>query len=171
MKSFVPVVLVSLLVLSLAACLEKPDYPLEPQLEYVGFSRFDSASVIDPIGLVHLKFTDGDGNVGLDETDISGVFHPDSAFGSNLFISIFRKENEDFVPASVVNPANVRISPRLSNDDDTPIEGDIDAGVYIPIRNSLDTARTVTIRWEIYLVDRDLNLSNVITTPEFVFER
>jgi hypothetical protein len=63
----------------------------------------------------------------------------------------------------------VRISPRLS-DSDNPIEGDIDASVLYPARTSLDVSDTVTLKWEIYLVDRDFNHSNIITTPEATYE-
>ena len=170
MKKYIPFVLVSLLVLSLASCLKKQDFPDEPQLEYIGFTQFDSVGLADPIGFVSLDFTDGDGNVGLNTEDDSGPFHVDSAYYYNLFIYAFRDVDGEFVEVPVSKPNHVRIEPRLS-DSDNPIEGDIDAGVFIPIRTNTDTAREVTIRWEIYLVDRSFNRSNLITTPEFVFQR
>jgi hypothetical protein len=172
MKNFIPVVFVSLFVLLLGSCLKKLDFPIQPQLEYIGFTQFDSIESSGLIGFVNLKFTDGDGNVGLDSVlDSSGKFAPDSAFENNLFVSIFRKENGEYFPVPVAEDPNVRIAPRLSDEDDQPIEGDIDVGAFIPPRSNTDTAREVTIRWEIYLVDRDLNQSNLIVTPEIVFDR
>ena len=162
--------IISLLVVSvtLISCLPNEDFPKEPVLEYTGFSIADTVNGVDPLGYVHLRFTDGDGNVGLDEADTLGVFHPDSAFGKNLFIFPFKKIGGEFVTAESFAPNHVRIAPRLSDSDD-PMEGDIDAGLFIPAKTALDSFDTVILRWEIYLVDRDRNMSNVITTPEFEF--
>ena len=149
--------------------MKKPDFPNEPQLEYVGFTKYSALSVTDSIGTVHLKFTDGDGNVGLNISDDSGPFHKDSIYSKNLFISPFKKIDGQFVPAFAYTPNHVRISPRLSDTDD-PIEGDIDANVLFPARTASDGSDTVVLRWEIQLVDHELNHSNVITTSEFFYE-
>lgn len=169
MKNYIPVVLVSSLLLLLGSCLKKQDFPDEPQLEYVGFSKATPISATDSIGVVHMTFTDGDGNVGLDIDDNTGRFHIDSIYNSNLFIFPFKKIDGVFEPAFVNLANHVRISPRLSDSND-PIEGDIDASVLYPARTATDASDTVILRWEIYLVDRDFNHSNVITTPEFMYE-
>ena len=169
MKNHISVVLVSLLVLSLGSCLEKQDFPNEPKLEFVGFSQAVPQGAIDSIGVVHLTFTDGDGNLGLNISDSTGRFHPDSFYNTNLFIFPFKKIEGVFAPAFVFTDNHVRISPRLS-DSDNPIEGDIDASVLYPARTSLDVSDTVTLKWEIYLVDRDFNHSNIITSPDATYE-
>lgn len=170
MMKFTPNILVFIILsVGLISCLKNEDYPLEPRLEFKSFSAADSINGFDPIGLVHLKFTDGDGNVGLDESDTLGVFHPDSSFGRNLFIFPFKKVGGEFVEAETFAPNHVRITPRLSDSDD-PIEGDIDAGVFLPAKTAADSLETVILKWQLYLVDRDQKQSNVIETPEFEFE-
>ena len=169
MKISPNIIVLSILSFSLIACLKNEEYPIEPQLEYKGFSITDTVNGIDPLGYVHLGFTDGDGNVGLNESDTIGAFHPDSAFGKNLFIFPFKKIGGEFIAAPTFATNHVRITPRLSDSDD-PIEGDIDGGVFIPAKTALDSFDIVVLRWEVYLVDRDQNQSNVIITPEFEFE-
>ena len=169
MKNHIPIVFVSLLLISLGSCLKKQDFPNEPQLEYVGFTKAIPISATDSIGVVHMTFTDGDGNIGLNISDSTGRFHIDSFYNSNLFIFPYKKIDGVFEPAFVNLANHVRISPRLSESDD-PIEGDIDANVLYPARTAIDVSDTVILRWEIYLVDRELNHSNVIITPEFMYE-
>ena len=169
MKFAPNIVVFAFLSVILISCLKNEQYPLEPQLEFKSVSVADTVNGFDPIGLIHLKFTDGDGNVGLNEADTFGVFHPDSAYGRNLFIFPFKKVGGEFIPAETFVANHVRITPRLSDSDD-PIEGDIDAGVFLPAKTAVDTLDTVTLKWELYLVDRDRNQSNVIETPEFEFE-
>ena len=57
--------LLGLAVLSLAACVKPPEYPIEPELTFLGLSRdsmVQGATLEDSI-LVRLGFTDGDGDI------------------------------------------------------------------------------------------------------------
>jgi hypothetical protein len=56
-----------LLCLGLVACKNRNPFPLEPHLEFVSFEKIDNGQPVDSIALLVLHFTDGDGNIGLDD--------------------------------------------------------------------------------------------------------
>lgn len=75
---------VALTVVLVIGCIKPPDYPDEPQIEYVGLSKNTIAqgngnSPADTLAVV-FSFTDGDGDLGSD-TDSVDVFLTDSRDG------------------------------------------------------------------------------------------
>ncbi len=83
-KRFLPVIklhLIGIALLSLTYCVQPPDYPDEPVIEFV---RLNKSSIAqgnagarpDTLGVI-FSFTDGDGNVGF-ESDSVDVFLTDS---------------------------------------------------------------------------------------------
>jgi hypothetical protein len=75
--------LVLLLALGFAAfsCVQPPDYPVEPELEYIGFNKltFPQGGANAPFDtlVLRLGFTDGDGDLGNDDAAID-IFITDS---------------------------------------------------------------------------------------------
>ena len=159
--------IVSLFALSFAliSCLPNDDFPIEPRLVYKGLSLTDTVDGFTPLGYAHLRFTDGDGNIGMNEDE---QFQYDTVMNRNLFVIPYKKIDGEFILAEVAITNHVQIKPRLSNSED-PLEGDIDVGLSLPSKTFQDTGQTVILRWEIFLVDRDKNKSNVITTEEYEF--
>lgn len=142
-----------------AVACKKPstDFPDVPQIEYVGFeTKGDSATLT-------ISFQDGNGDIGVEEDDLSVDF--------NMFIGYFEKDDtEGWVQQldGLGDPIffRYRIPILEPNGTDKSLEGEIDVLMeptyFHPISPDNDT-----LRYEIYLVDRAENISNVITTPEF----
>jgi hypothetical protein len=68
-------------VVGLANCAKRPDYPIEPVIEYIGISKNlleQGTGYIDSL-VVRFSFTDGDGDLGFPENDPTpSVFFRDS---------------------------------------------------------------------------------------------
>lgn len=80
MKKLFPWVVVSLFVL-VQACIQPPDYPKEPVIEYIGLSKtlMQQGTGYEDSIFVTFSFTDGDGDLGYPESDPTpSVFFRDS---------------------------------------------------------------------------------------------
>lgn len=56
---------VFLLLAGIAACVQPPDYPVEPEIEFVRLSKSEVLQAIDTFTIT-FAYTDGDGDIGLD---------------------------------------------------------------------------------------------------------
>jgi hypothetical protein len=156
--------ILSLLLVSLllSACRKQEKYPVIPAIEFVSLEAND-----DPISgtdvCLTFKFQDGDGDIGLDETDTRPPFDTSSVYYYNCFISYFEKQNGTFVKVELPSTLNMRI-PRLSDENEESISGEI----YLDLYANNPFSPYDTIRYELYIVDRALHHSNTITTTEYV---
>src|SRR5690348_7612546 len=65
---------VFLTVLGYSSCIKKPVYPSEPVIAYKDFIRYGADPTNpDSVELV-VTFTDNEGDIGLEQTDTSGIF-------------------------------------------------------------------------------------------------
>lgn len=145
----------TLLILGLglvSACIKKPDFPIEPKIEFVGLSdnimvqnSFNTDSIV-----VTFSFTDGDGDIGDDTTNIFVIDQRDGFQAAAFSINDIPEEGAS-----------------------RGIEGEISITIYTtccifpdgtpPCTGSL-TYPSDTLIYEIYMVDRAGNESNRITT-------
>ena len=59
-----------LLVLAVCSCQKPVEYPIEPEINYEGFTYLLNAdSTFSGEGIVSFSYTDGDGDLGLDDSD------------------------------------------------------------------------------------------------------
>ena len=66
-RTLIGIVLLALAVLS---CQKPVEYPVEPKITYEGFTYLmNEDSTFTGEGVVSFSYTDGDGDLGLDETD------------------------------------------------------------------------------------------------------
>ncbi|MFK7806396.1 MAG: hypothetical protein AB8F74_01220 [Saprospiraceae bacterium] len=153
-----------LLLLALASCRDPPDYPDEPVIEFVSMSK--NTMIQSPLAaagdfvFVNVSFTDGDGNLGSNNfNDSTRVYYSDMRF----------------TPALPQPPISIPLIPELGSGNG--ISGDITIkipttcclypGVGLPCE-PLAGFPTDTVSYEIYILDRDDNKSNVIQTPPIV---
>jgi hypothetical protein len=155
-----------ILIFFLTSCQQEPKFPDTPEISFVSFEKVDSSTTVDDQGILTLHFQDGDGDIGLDEDDTETPFDTSSIYYYNFFIKYFEKQNGEFVAVELPMTNNARI-PRLSDDVPESIEGDISITLYI---NNY-TSQYDTIRFECYIVDRELHQSNTITTPEIIINK
>jgi hypothetical protein len=158
------IVLLGLIFFGLAACFKSENYPLvpvisNPQVILLG----DSAQV-------SFDFTDGNADLGLGAGDTLGIFAPDSFYYHNIYLSYYEKDdNLGWVPGEDLdrNPVKFRyrIKPIIVSDNTEGIKGKIDVMVEPTYKNSL-SPNSDTVKFEILLIDRALNHSNLIETGE-----
>jgi len=152
----VALVLIGVAVL-VAGCLKHEKFPVEPVIEYKSFEQFgDSASLV-------FKFTDGDGDIGLDEGDNSSPFDTASAFYNNLFLEYFELQEGVWTPVDL--PIRYRIKRITPTGQNKTLEGEIAIAMQgFPASFALlDSGQ---VRYSIQLVDRALHLSNVVLTKD-----
>jgi hypothetical protein len=162
---FLPITILSAFLLN--GCTKEEVFPPEPAISFISFTKKANVTPIDDKGILKIFFTDGDGDLGLDEGDTIAPFDKNSVFYYNFFIKYFEKQHGTFVPVNLPVTFNSRI-PRLeSKGNSKSVKGEIELEVYI---NNPFSAFD-TIQFEASIADRSLNISNVITTPEIIVKK
>ncbi|MEM1320465.1 MAG: hypothetical protein AAGG75_09420 [Bacteroidota bacterium] len=147
-------------ILFVLSCTKPPDYPPEPVIEFKSLSKgFLTQGAFGDTLLLTISFTDGDGNIGDDENRAN-------------FILTDLRDGQAFVtfsaPLIPVQGANNGISGEISVI--------IDAGIPIcclyenglnPCTPSADFP-TDTVIYEVQIMDRDSNMSNIIQTDPII---
>lgn len=148
--------LIFLLGSTLGACLKPEKFPDEPSISYKSFEQFgDSASLT-------ISFTDGDGDVGLDESDSSAPFDTASPYYNNLFVDYEELRNGTWTPITFEIPLCYRIPRITPTGQNKALEGEIAVAIEpwpIVPGNTYDT-----VRFHVRLYDRALNESNRVTS-------
>jgi len=144
--------------ITFVACFKTPEYPIAPTLE------FDSYDVTNPYqsltdGSMFLKFTDGDGDLGLTSND-------DKVNVNSIFIKTVKYNKED--------TSNIPYIPKKGTSD--AISGNIEIKLYQgSLGGLIDESDLLllqkpfdTLVFNIYIKDRAGHVSNVVTTPALV---
>jgi len=152
------------------ACRRFVEYPPEPSISYVGFAvELDTANKAVDYGVLSFSYLDGDGDIGLDESDTVSPFGLGEEYYYNLIVSYFEIQNGDTVRVypltmgsdGVYDTAsfNARI-PRLLEPDQEPrsVEGVMNYRMFI--NNPFSNFDTIMFR--AYIIDRALHKSNEI---------
>jgi len=158
------VVFVGLLV---SSC-KKPDtYPITPEIAYKSFEKIPSSTGIDDKAYLTITFTDGDGDIGLKNSDTLPPYNVNGKYYYNFFIDYYELQGDTFVKIDLPITNNSRIPYIEPNLAELGIKGEIQIELYI--NNIMSSADS--IRYELYIVDRALHKSNVITTPSFYVKK
>lgn len=146
------------------SCEDPEEYPIEPVITFKSLQKFTNLQTgKDTAAVLLFSFTDGDGDIGLNEADTFPPYNPGSEYYSNLFMKYFEKKNGVWTEVVIPFPYNFRvpyITPAGSN---KALSGDIYIDLFLPFGKT-----NLPIRFDLYLVDRALHKSNVITTSELV---
>lgn len=156
-------VLAFLLLLALASCRKYEEYPPEPEIGYVDFVFLvNEETGISENAVLSISYRDGDGDIGLEQSDTLAPYHFTGEYHYNLIIKLFERQNGVFVEMPYA--FNYRIPPLIPKDQKKSIKGIIEneLPIYDP-NSSFDT-----IRFTVKVIDRALNISNEVTTPAFV---
>ncbi len=157
-------ILITGLLLFAVSCQEiDPNYPDEPVIEYSGFGLYITTDALNNktlVGQLSFHFTDGDGNLGLQELgDTTGLHLPDT-LKYNFFLQMYNLEGYEYVKV----PANQGgiLKYRIPYLDKQPLSGTIDLEISYPL------IVYDTIFYTFYIYDRDFNRSNTDTTDVIV---
>jgi hypothetical protein len=151
----------------MASCRKIEHSPAIPSIEFTSFTVFDT---LDPLGnnskggRLRFKFEDGDGDLGLNSPTANT---PDS---TNLFITLFRKEGGTMVQVPGLDPllpyAAYRIPYMERLGQNKILKGTISVAMIYQSYSPGDT-----IKYDFYITDRALNISNVVSTNEIVVSK
>ena len=160
---------IALLVVSvfLSSCLKTEDYPVEPQISFknylIGYTTDILGNSAKVVALT-FSFSDGDGDIGLGDADTIPPFDRGGKYYYNLVVTKFKKNNGIFTEV-VENSDSIgysyRIQPFPGVRNKKAIKGDIDVNINIYQSTGKDT-----MKFKLFMYDRSLHKSNVITTPE-----
>ena len=169
--------LITTMLLFLASCQKKMDYPIEPHITYEGFGYLINAdSTLTGDGVLSIGYTDGDGDLGLDDADTLYPFGPNDPHYYNIIIEYLKWNGNDFVatPLTYWNEQtqsydtisfNARFKRLVFNDEEKAISGTID--YKMTLLNPLSPNDTIKLR--AHIIDRALHESNTIETDAIWF--
>lgn len=155
-----------LIALLFATCRKKESFPPEPIIEYESFTRFGEDSAY-----VKIKFTDGDGDIGLDPTNTSPPYNSGSEYYNNAYVYYYYKNPSGnfvlFDPIDIT-PGNYfkfpyRMPVITPDKKDKALKGEMVFRLDFPYHVH------DTVQYEVYIYDRALNKSNVVKTDIIIF--
>ena len=174
--------LIGLLLLALVVCCcQKPvEYPIEPKIAYEGFTYLmNPDSTFSGEGVISFSYTDGDGDLGLDDADTLPPFGFNDAYYYNMVVDYLKCVNGEFVKTPLLSwnaqtqsydtvSFNARFKRLRDSEEPKAISGTMD--YKLTVQNPFSPNDTV--KFEIRILDRALHESNVIQTePIFTGRR
>lgn len=144
----------------LVGCIDPPDYPNEPEIEFLSWSKntMNQGDLNGDSVLIRLTFTDGDGNIGYPASDPTpDIFVIDSRTG----IIQDRLKMPEVPEEGTGNGINGELTLRIFNTCCFFPKN-------IPPCTVTNMYPTDTLHYEIYIEDRAGNRSNTISTPMMI---
>ena len=159
------VIMLAMLSVAIAGCQKEVKYPIEPQIAYTGFSYlFNADSTFSGEGVISFSYTDGDGDLGLDDGDTLYPFGFQDPHYYNMEVDYLKAENGVFVKTPLLSlhvptspddtlvlydtvTFNARFRRLRDNDDPKAISGAIDYKLTVQNPFSPDD----TIKFEIQI--------------------
>ena len=167
-----------LLALTVCSCQKPVEYPIEPKIAYEGFTYLMNAdSTFSGEGIVSFSYTDGDGDLGLDDSDTLPPFGFHDAHYYNMVIDYLKCVNGEFIKTPLLSPHvptgpadtlvlydtvtfNARFKRLRDSEEPRAISGTME--YKLTVQNPFSPNDTV--KFEIHILDRALHESNVIQT-------
>ena len=150
----------------LSSCIQFQNYPIEPHIKFVSFTKIPTTSGVDDKGTLLFSFTDGDGDLGLDDTQTDPPYDTASIYYYNIFIRYYEKQNGEYNEV-VLTPSNNGRYPNLTPDGSKKgIQGNKIAvdGEFYP--SEMAKAKEVLPGIEWVNVGEDLLDMRIVKTPE-----
>ncbi len=142
---------------------EKPKmYSDVPEISFKSISLANSTDTLgNEIKKVLLTFSliDGDGDIGLPEDGYPGF---EILKDKNLFITLYEKIDGEFVEVNLLAPHNYRTPFQMPEGQDKVLKADYEVTMeYSKLFFTYDT-----IKYSLFIYDRQKHKSNIIETPE-----
>ena len=160
-------ILVLISVLLLYSCRKLEDFPVEPYIEFVSITKIDNGTAVDDKAILKFFFTDGDGDIGLSQSDTLPPFDTSSVYYYNFFIDYFEKQNGVFKKIDLPLTQTARIPVLNTSTANKALKGHIEVEVFI--NNIL--SQYDTIKFQFKICDRALNMSNIAQTDEIIVKK
>jgi len=156
----------SVVLVFLALSCKKPDeYPIEPIISFKSIYSLQNASGIDQKMTVLLDFTDGDGDIGYKPVGENGAIFddPNSQYYNNYSATLFQFNDGAWEEYTTVLPLGGRLPYLTPEGKNKAMKGEIACDFDVPPNAVQDT-----FRLDVFIYDRALHKSNVVTTAAIV---
>ena len=170
MKHYTKITLVlAIVTIMISSCLKPQTFPNEPEIEFVSFiPKGDS-------GLFTISFTDGDGDIGLSQAQLDPPYDTGSYYYYNIYFNYYEFMNGSWVRGTADPVGNnfptadsITFGYRLENitpvGQNKALRGEIEVALE-PFYFNTSSNHNDSLRFEIVLIDRSLNQSNIVQTP------
>ncbi len=164
MKQFWLIALAITLMLG-SSCKKLETYPEIPQVSFKSFSMSKTSDILGnevDRAILSIHVIDGDGDIGLQESDTIGVFSIDSVFYNDLFIELYEKIDGKYVKKPLIVPHNYRVPYVEPQGQIKTIKADI----QVQMDYTKGTFDSDTIMYRFWLVDRKLHVSDTVSSPD-----
>ena len=164
------------IVFTVISCKRIDEYPPEPTINFLAFEKlYNATEKVYDRGVLKFEFTDGDGDLGLRDSDTFPPFNPGSPYYYNLIIDFFEVQKGvetpvylTFYNASTEEFDTVYLSARIPMltpaGSNKAISGEVHDTLFIYNYGS----EYDTLFLEFRIVDRALHESNIERTPYIV---
>jgi hypothetical protein len=106
-----------------------------------------------------ISLVDGNGDIGLPENGYPGF---ESLDNKNLFITLFEKKEGEYIEVNLLAPHNYRTPYQVPEGQDKTLKADYEV--------TMDYSKAFfvydTIKYSVFIYDRQKNKSNIVETPE-----
>lgn len=157
-----------IMALLLPSCIKEENYSIIPEIWYDNMTLvYNSAN--DPYpskGILAITFQDGDGDIGLRARDTFPPFNKEGEYYYNYVIRYFEKRDTGWAEVILNPPYSARLPMLNMGYEGKPIKGLIVDTLEMDPAPDFDT-----IRFEMFIYDRALHKSNVVSTPPIVLRR
>lgn len=154
-----------LISLLFAACFKDQNYSETPEIEFLDFIQNDDSAKLS------FSFQDGEGDIGLNDNQISAPYDPSSRYYYNVYMIYYEKDNESgWIVGKDINGDSIIFKNRIKpvyDGKDKGIKGKIIATIEPLFYNPFST-ESDTIKYRIQLIDRSLHASEWIETSEII---
>jgi hypothetical protein len=159
-------------VLIWSSCDKSANFPIEPVIEFKSVERFGNDSAY-----VTIDFTDGDGDIGLNEFQVDAPYNfvpyngVDSTRSENKFYYNLILRHHEFIDGEWIEipfestPVTFwRILDLTPSGQDQALEGEIRVTIA-PFPPNIGSLGNDSVKYSIELIDRALHESNIVETP------
>lgn len=147
-----------------SSCYKREQIPNTPQISLTTANLIHVKAGSDSVNFV-IGYKDGDGDIGLAQSDTLAPFNVKSYYYSNLYIYYLELQNGVYVPVynTFLNIDTIMYSYRIPILNESkkaqPIQGNISVGLRLDYQTIYKT-----VKFRIFLFDRALHISNIIET-------
>lgn len=152
------------------ACEKPKTYPDTPAIQFVSLAKERGVLRPDSNSIITISFTDGDGDIGLNSYDTLAPYNLTSVYYDDFIVSLFQKVNGAWVEDTAFKQPN-GLSPfcgRLPYLTPTGSNKALSGNISMTQPIWLYPVTSDTIHYQVYIFDRALHRSNMITTNDIV---
>jgi hypothetical protein len=151
--------------LILSGCAKKENFPIIPEIGFLDYENEFGTGQYAVRGILTFSYQDGDGDIGLTDAQTNPPYNIEGDYYYNLVVTYYEKLNGAYQKLDLpINPSS-RI-PWLSAESNRAIKGTITDTLILDPNPSYDT-----LKIEVFIYDRALHKSNVISTPDIILRK